>query len=130
MRPYPKHFDFFLKLAKKMKLSEPEGRALYMVNRSRNGDCTNPYFYLHHSSHNMRHISKADFLSEWKDRLRSIREDTAKRWLKHWHSGGSLRMISLSQDQWLARRKKLDKERETRRVAIKSWLDGRGPYPR
>lgn len=113
-RPFPKHYTFFLELAKSLKLRNPRGRALYMVNRVQNGDITHPFYTIHYPYRGMGHIPKSYFLERWEEKLRSIRQDTADRWLKHWQNDGSIKMISLSRSSFNKRKAKEEKERRDR----------------
>lgn len=99
-RKYPAHFDEFLKLAKKHKLSYPIGRALYACNRLQMGwpralpTKDNPYAFL----------SRMGEL----DLLKRVKEATAKHWIKHWQRGGSIRRSTMTSAQWNAERRLLD----------------------
>ncbi len=102
-RALPKHTILYLELAKTLKLSCPLGRALYISNRIQNGD----WWYYYHApasevflapntegvrlgQENYEHMIR---------RMKAIRPTTAQRWLKHWKSGGSIKMITMSQKE-------------------------------
>ena len=94
MRKMPAQYAEFLDIAIQEKLTCPEGRALYACNRVQNGGLCWTYETSYSPLSSMKHA----------------RESTAKRWLDHWNSGGSIRSISLSQIEWNAKKCKADKE--------------------
>ncbi len=76
-RVMPKGFYEAYDKARVLGLSCPRGRALYACNRRQ---CAGIWYHLG-------------------DQLRSTREDTAIRWLKHWRHNGSIRSIHKTQHQ-------------------------------
>jgi hypothetical protein len=71
----PVVFYSFYHIAKEERLSCPKGRAIYAVNRHMNGWPT------------IHGLEKMDDL----ELLRRTKLETAKKWLKHWENGGSLK---------------------------------------
>ena len=67
------------------KLPNPLGRAIYAWNQHING----------------RDWNRTEFtILEPIDHMRRARPETAKRWLKHWREGGSLKHLCYSREQW------------------------------
>lgn len=101
MRKMPAQYAEFLDIAIQEKLTCPEGRALYACNRVQNGGLRWIYETSYSPLSSMKHA----------------RESTAKRWLDHWNSGGSIRSLQHTQVEWNSQRRRLDKEyRERQRV--------------
>jgi len=94
------------KLAKKHHLPNAFGRAIVLANRHYNdGWASNGIAF----SFPGQHRNEVLF-------MRRVRPETARRWLLHWSQGGSIKLISMSQEEWLAcRRYKEECRRECRR---------------
>lgn len=85
MRPFPSHYEEYLTLALAERLSYPVGRALYACNRQQSGGMKHWDYHTGYSA---------------AETMRRCKVSTAKRWIRHWGRGGSIRCISLSQAQW------------------------------
>lgn len=85
-RPYPANFDEYHQIAIMAGLHNPVGRALYACNRKQMGwPSEGPYGTL------------VDPLVV----MQKCEITTASRWLKHWESGGHIRSISLTREEYL-----------------------------
>ena len=94
-------------LAKKHHLPNALGRAIVLANRHYNDGWgyTGVAF-----SFPGKHRDEVHF-------MRQVRPETARRWLLHWSQGGSIKLISMSQEEWLAKRREYDAERRERSAA-------------
>lgn len=79
MRSFPNRYQEFFDIAKANHLSYPKGRALYACNRLQNG-----------WPRTKDGMSQEDPLNV----LAKTKESTAKRWIKHWNNGGSIKILS------------------------------------
>ena len=82
-RPLPRHCEMFLKIAKRAKLSYPLGRALYSCNGIQNGRFR---FAILAASCQYGMVGPENLKTRAADvikQLKTIRESTAKRWIKH-----------------------------------------------
>jgi hypothetical protein len=88
MRKTPQRFAELYQIAKAAKLDCPRGRALYACNRIANGG--------------FNYMDPLDTLSR-------CRTATAKQWLEHWMSGGSIKFATLSHVEANAKRRVYDR---------------------
>lgn len=87
-RRLPRHCDMFLACARKARLSHVLGRALYACNGIQNGRF---HFAVLVPTCSRGTVSQREDVVAV---LKTIRPSTAKRWLKHWKSGGSIKSLS------------------------------------
>jgi hypothetical protein len=96
-----KWMQVYLKLATKNKMSFPFGRAFYMLGRHWNG-CLSRYGL---SSAGISYFPQSKFVGKSLRyrriaALKSIREETAKRWESHYFSDGSPKGIRYTNRDW------------------------------
>lgn len=96
-RKFPKHYERLVALAKEFNLTCPEGRAIHACSRIANAG------WYPDSPHEV-------------DNLRSIRLETAEKWLIHWNNGGSIKAICRSHEEELQRNRA---KRENNRPNLK-----------
>ena len=97
-----RRFGEFYEAAKAAHLSCPKGRAIYLCNRLLNGGW--PMF---------NDWKKFEVLAV----LRSIRHETAEKWLKHWENGGSLKALRSREAQARVRKAWAENTRD-------KWVSG------
>jgi len=105
MRRYPRHYNTYLLYARDHNMSCPEGRALVVCNRIQNGGwwyCTDDRGGAYRTSYAQGHTPT---FQEMLAKMRSIRPATAKKWLKHWRNGGSIKTLRTNAEQNAWRRK-------------------------
>jgi hypothetical protein len=117
-RPWPKHFETYLKIANDHNMTFPRGRALYVCNRIRNGDWPHPT----DSRTSPEHLKAcgyvrnpelmANAMSRVVESMKKIRVETASRWFEHWTSGGHIKVMNRSIEE----QNKFRREREKRHV--------------
>lgn len=88
MRKLPANVEYFLRLARKARLTNPLGRALYAHNRVLNGGVNSP-------CPKDPHPNREQPTDEWyvTQLLRPTKPETAARWLAHWKKGNSLKSL-------------------------------------
>lgn len=84
----------FYRIAKRLGLSHPFGRAAYLANRLINGD-------YRQAVSRTTSWGNGPTAAEDEAALRSVRAETAARWERHWRRGGSIKALRYSQDAWL-----------------------------
>ena len=86
----PKRFDEILAIAKAAKLKNPVGRTCYIINRINNGG-----FSGWSSGGSQEYWAPSGVDAERVlEKMKTIKPETAFRWLKHWRAGGSLKSLS------------------------------------
>jgi hypothetical protein len=97
-----KWFYTYLTLALQENLSHPLGRAAYMVNRHYNGGIGRYFLSSLHYHQDETEVLMPRRIAA----LRTIKDDTAKRWERHFRNGGSFKAIKYTQAQWAQARAK------------------------
>ena len=93
-------------LAKKHHLPNALGRAIVLANRHYNDGWASTSLAFNFPG---QHRDEVRF-------MRRVRSETATRWLRHWSQGGSIKLLSMSQEEWLAKRRQYEAEHRARIV--------------
>ena len=99
-RHYPRHYTYLL-YARDNNMSCPEGRALAICNRIQNGG-----WYYNTDGRSGGYFQSGDAgdatHQDMLIKMRSIQLATARKWLLHWKSGGSIKTLRSreEQNQW------------------------------
>ena len=112
-RKLPKHCEELFDIAVEQNLSCPLGRALALCNRIQWGWSNWKAGY----SYQFNQASREEIVR----RMKSLQEETAYRWLDHWNSGGSIKNLALTQEEFNARKREWRKAR-------KPFYDSKGMY--
>jgi len=94
LRTIPPLMLTYYNLAVEANLPNVLGRAAYLVNRHYNGDLRRLGLTFE-GEYTSRQLRKARIKA-----LKTVRSDTARRWLDHWESNGSLKALKYTQESW------------------------------